>query len=210
MITKLIEGYISHILENHKSPESVYAFAKHVGIEEKEFYDHFTSFEALEQEIFNHWFVETKQQLEQTEVYQAYSAREKVLGLFFAWIEKLKANRSFVVFMFNRKNDHIPLPQFPHFLKSTRASFLAFAQELMRHAVESNEIHERKFISEKYDEALWVNLLFVMGFWVKDTSKSFEKTDEAIERSVNLAFDLMGKSPLDSMISFGKFLFQNR
>ncbi|MFN9518224.1 MAG: TetR/AcrR family transcriptional regulator, partial [Bacteroidota bacterium] len=58
--------------------------------------------------------------------------------------------------------------------------------------------------------ALWANLLFVMGFWLKDSSNAFEKTDEAIERSVNLAFDLMGRSPLDSMIEFGKFLFQNR
>ncbi|MFN6082873.1 MAG: TetR/AcrR family transcriptional regulator, partial [Bacteroidota bacterium] len=63
---------------------------------------------------------------------------------------------------------------------------------------------------DRYGEALWVNMLFVTGFWLKDQSAGFEKTDEAIERSVNLAFDLMGRSPLDSMIDFGKFLFQNR
>jgi hypothetical protein len=53
-------------------------------------------------------------------------------------------------------------------------------------------------------------LLFVTDFWLKDKSPGFEKTDEAIERSLNLAFDLMGKSPLDSMLEFGKFLFQNK
>jgi hypothetical protein len=32
----------------------------------------------------------------------------------------------------------------------------------------------------------------------------------AIEKSVNLAMDLMGKSPLDAALDFGKFLFQNK
>jgi hypothetical protein len=45
---------------------------------------------------------------------------------------------------------------------------------------------------------------------MKDHSKAFEKTDEAIERSINLSFDMLGKSPLDSALEFGKFLFQNR
>ena len=40
-------------------------------------------------------------------------------------------------------------------------------------------------------------------------SKSFEKTDAAIEKSVNLIMELMGKSALDSMFDLGKFLFQN-
>jgi hypothetical protein len=43
-----------------------------------------------------------------------------------------------------------------------------------------------------------------------DTSNAFEKTDAAIEKSVNLAMDLMGKSPLDAALDFGKFLFQNK
>jgi hypothetical protein len=49
---------------------------------------------------------------------------------------------------------------------------------------------------------------FVLMFWVKDESAEFEKTDEAIEKSVNLAFDLMGKGVVDNVFEFGKFLFQ--
>jgi hypothetical protein len=80
----------------------------------------------------------------------------------------------------------------------------------MNEGMSTKEIEERKFISNKYGDAAWLNLLFVTDFWLKDKSSGFEKTDEAIERSVNLAFDLIGKSPLDSIIEFGKFLFQNR
>jgi hypothetical protein len=38
---------------------------------------------------------------------------------------------------------------------------------------------------------------------------NFEKTDAAIEKSVNLAFDLIGKGILDNALDFGKFLYQN-
>ena len=34
------------------------------------------------------------------------------------------------------------------------------------------------------------------------------ETDEAIEKSVNLAFDIIGKGVLDNALDFGKFLFQ--
>jgi len=31
-----------------------------------------------------------------------------------------------------------------------------------------------------------------------------------IEKTVNTAFDLLGRSPLDSLFDLGKFIFQNR
>ena len=34
--------------------------------------------------------------------------------------------------------------------------------------------------------------------------------DYIITNSNNLAFDLMGRGPLDAIVDFGKFLFQNR
>lgn len=209
MTSKLIDSYIEYTLTHQKSPSSVYEFAKLVNMAETEFYSHYASLEAMEMDIFKQWLIQTRDAVTQTEVYAQYSAREKMLAFFFGWIEKLKQQRSFVKYMFERKARHLPVPQLPFFLKSTRESFLEYARQLVTDAMDKNEINERKYISDKYDEALWANLLFVMGFWLKDSSNAFEKTDEAIERSVNLAFDLMGRSPLDSMIEFGKFLFQN-
>jgi AcrR family transcriptional regulator len=210
MTSKLIDTYIEYTLTHQKGPSSVYEFAKLANMAENEFYNHYASLEALEMDIFRQWFIQTRDAVTQTEVYAHYSTREKMLAFFFGWIEKLKQQRSFVKFMFERKSRHLQVPQFPVFLKSMRESYLEYARHMVNEAIDKNEITERKYISDKYDEALWANLLFVMGFWLKDSSNAFEKTDEAIERSVNLAFDLMGRSPLDSMIEFGKFLFQNR
>jgi hypothetical protein len=53
-------------------------------------------------------------------------------------------------------------------------------------------------------------VLFWWFYVLKDDSKDFEKTDAAIEKSVQLSFELIGKGVLDVAIDFGKFLFQNR
>jgi hypothetical protein len=81
---------------------------------------------------------------------------------------------------------------------------------ILAEGMQNNEITERKFIDDKYVDGLWINFLFVLKFWIDDTSQAFEKTDVAIEKSVNLGMDLMGKGPLDAALDFGKFLFQQK
>ena len=82
--------------------------------------------------------------------------------------------------------------------------------EILLQGKETEEIMDRPIIGDRYSEGLWIQTLFILQFWANDESKDFEKTDAAIEKAVNVAYDLMGKSPLDSMFDFAKFLFQNR
>jgi hypothetical protein len=208
MKTKLMDLYISQTLDANKTPESVYLFAKSAGIAESEFYNEFSSLESLETEIFAEWWNKTTEQAGSTEVFNTYSAREKVLSLFFMWIENLKANRSFVNFLYKRDH-HFP-PKMPAYIKPLKEAFSNSIKPILSTAIDTNEVVDRKYLSDKYVDALWLNFIFITNFWMKDHSKAFEKTDEAIERSINLSFDMLGKSPLDSALEFGKFLFQNR
>lgn len=210
MKDQIISTYIKQCLETGKVPSNVYAFAKVLGMEEKDFYTYFSSLEAVEMAIFQYWFEQVREQVEKSEIYAGYSAREKILAIYFAWIEALKGNRSFVKMLFDRKQEHFPMPKFPHFLKLLRHDFIEWANSITNEAIGTKEIEDRKFLSEKYKDGLWMNFFFVMNFWLKDDSPNFEKTDVAIEKSVSLAFDLMGKSPLDSLFDFGKFMFQNK
>jgi hypothetical protein len=81
--------------------------------------------------------------------------------------------------------------------------------DLVTEGKDTTEVAERPFTNQ-YEKAFWLHFLFITRFWVNDDSSDFEKTDAAIEKSVNLAFDLVGKGPLDSMLDFAKFLFQNK
>ena len=59
-------------------------------------------------------------------------------------------------------------------------------------------------------EGVWVQFLFLMKFWLNDDSAGFEKTDMAIEKSVNTVFDVLDNTPLESIIDFGKFLWKEK
>jgi hypothetical protein len=51
--------------------------------------------------------------------------------------------------------------------------------------------------------------MFIINFWLDDDSKDFEKSDEAIEKGINVSFDLFQRSPIDNLFEYGKFLTQN-
>lgn len=50
--------------------------------------------------------------------------------------------------------------------------------------------------------------MFKLKYWMEDNSARFEKTDVAIEKSVNAIFDVFNTTPLESVLDFGKFLFK--
>ena len=150
---------------------------------------------------------ETIENLNAEESFLEYSSREKLLALYFTLIEVLKVNRSYAMMDLQKmkKGD-----MKPSFLEAFKMKFHKFVDEILLQGKETEEIIDRPIIGDRYAEGLWVQTLFILQFWAYDESKDFEKTDAAIEKAVNVAYDLMGKSPLDSMFDFAKFLFQNR
>ena len=87
--------------------------------------------------------------------------------------------------------------------------FENFAEELINDGLETGELADRKFLTKKYKDALWVQFAFIINFWTNDDSTGFEKTDEAIEKGINVTFDLFQRSPLDNLFEYGKFLSRN-
>lgn len=208
MKTAFIDAYINDCLTNNKRPDNVFLFAKAMNIEESEFYQHYSTLTALEADIYRTWFLKAYEQCEQNELWGGYSTREKILAVFYTLIEVIKPNRSFATFL--KKQDVKKLPQWPSYLAELNKVFIDKLKPILFEGVSSKELASRKYLEDKYADAIWLNWLFVLAFWIDDNSAGFEKTDEAIEKSVNLSLDLMGTGPLDSMLNFGKFLFQNR
>lgn len=205
---KIINGYIEYILEHGQEPSSIFKFAKGLKMNEADFYSYFTSFDAIKSAVWGKLFDSTIQNLESQEVFKEYSAREKLLGFIFTLVEELKKNRSYLLSLYAGHKDLKKL--LPKEVKTFKSKFKDFANEIILEGKETEEIASRPLISDKYDEALWLQVWFVFQFWLNDNSPAFEKTDAAIEKSVNLAFDLMGKSALDTFLDFAKFLYQNK
>lgn len=203
----LITAYMEHVLEHEHTPRSVYKFAKDNDMTEAEFYELFGSFDGLRREIWNQFFTLSHDAIKNSDEYEHYSNREKMLSFFFTFFELLTLNRSYVLYALDGKQDMLyKLDQ----LRGLRKHMKHFATHLIqeRNDTKTNILMER---SERvYSEGAWVQMLFLIKFWIDDDSAGFEKTDMAIEKSVNTIFDVFDNTPLDAVIDFGKFLWKER
>jgi hypothetical protein len=208
---KIRQAYTEYVLDNGKEPESVYAFCKKLKLKEEDFYNEYSSFTQIESDIWKALFIEARAATEREEVYQNYSVREKLLAFLYTWIETLKKNRSYILKSYEDFDKPIYTKRNVQ-LVDFKASFYDYLNELLMEARETREVEQRPIpqLMQRYPDLFWAKTLFILEFWIKDTSKSFEKTDTMIEKTVNTAFDLLGRSPLDSLFDLGKFIFQNR
>jgi hypothetical protein len=203
----ILQAYREFVLTEGRRPASVFSFAKANGMQEEDFYSFFGSFEALESSIWQGYIGSVKERLANDATYAGYSVREKILAFYFTLAEVLKNDRSFVI---QQLKEIKKLGLAPSFIKGFKKSFEDWINPILMEGKQTGEIAMRPFFDTKYDSVFWLHLMFVLQFWSKDESANFEKTDVAIEKSVNLALDLLGKGVLDNALDFGKFLYQNR
>ncbi|MCX2475947.1 TetR/AcrR family transcriptional regulator [Pedobacter sp. MC2016-05] len=199
-------AYIDFVLTNDEKPKTVYSFAKKLKITEAEFYQFYSSFESIEKTIWFDLTFETISKIKDQEVWHQYTSREKMLSFFYSYLEKLKSERSFVIYSLK---DYQGKFSIPNVLAGVKPIFENFAQEIIDEGLDSGELAERKFLTKRYKDALWVQFSFIVNFWINDDSDGFEKSDEAIEKGINVTFDLFQHSPIDNLIDYGKFLSRN-
>lgn len=200
------KAYLDFVLTNDEKPKSVYSFTKKLKISESDFYDFYASFESIEKNIWVELLLETIEEIQTQELWLQYSSREKMLSFFYSYVELLKAHRSFVRYSLKSAPKKLSTPDV---LSGVKPIFENFASQIIEEDLESGELADRKFFAKRYKDALWVQYAFILNFWLDDDSQGFEKTDEAIERGLQVTFDLFQRSPIDNLFEYGKFLSQN-
>jgi hypothetical protein len=205
--TRIQTAYIEHLLTNGTRPVSVFKFCTDLRITEDVFYESFGSFEGLERHIWKSFITKTTDRLKADKTYQAFSSREKVLAFYYTLFEELRASRSFILVQLTNRNK---LEIIPDFLKDFKNEFEVYVSSVLEAGKTTGEVAKRPYLDKTYPQTFWMQLAFLLMFWRDDNSPAFEQTDAAIEKSVNLAFDLIGKGAIDSMLDFAKFLYQSK
>lgn len=202
---KMIELYMDFVLEHETFPKSVFKFCKENKIKEDEFYSFFGSFEALQKGIWNKFHSNTLNLINKNKEYGSFSNKDKMLTYFYTFFELLTLNRSYILFTLdgNRKM----LDKMGE-LKELRALIKEFTSELIEDGNADKTLKITKQSPKIFSEGAWVQFLFLLKFWMNDSSPEFEKTDLAIEKSVTTIFDVFDNTPLDSIIDLGKFLYK--
>lgn len=203
----IIENYMNYVLEEEQFPQSVFKFTSKYSIQESDFYNHFGSFDGIQQEIWYQFFAQAHQLMSKSKEYTSFTDREKLLTMYYTLFEMFTANRSYILFALKEQKSQLKsLKQ----LTKLRSSIKDFATDLVQK--KNEEQHSKLFKQSEpvIAEATWVQFLFLLKFWLDDSSAGFEKTDVAIEKSVNTVFDLLNTKPLESLIDFGKFLWKEK
>lgn len=203
----IISTYMDYVLEKNEEPKNVFSFCKEHKINETEFYTFFGSIDALKQEIWVKFFENAIKTIEGEEAFESYSDKNKLLTLYFTLFEILTLNRSYV--LFSLKENKEGLKNLKN-LKQFRSHFKDFIVTIIddNENIVSDKIS--KVTKPVFAEGAWIQFLFLLKFWMDDTSKSFEKTDVLIEKSVNTVVDLLDTKPLESLFDLGKFLWKEK
>jgi len=204
--TSIISTYMNQVLTQNEVPKNVFVFCKDNEIDEADFYTFFNSINSLKQEIWVKFFENVQVTIQSDASYETYTDKNKLLTLYFSLFELLTLNRSYI--LFSLKDNKEGLKNLKT-LKLFRTHFKSFIAVI----IESNDTGSDKLkrVSKPiFQEGAWVQFLFLLKFWMDDTSKGFEKTDILIEKSVNTVVDLFDTKPLESLFDLGKFLWKEK
>lgn len=204
---KIIKGYIEFELLNGRVPNSVFELTNRLELEEPVFYKYFGSLDVLRSAILSDFLSTTTDLMDEDPNYATFTAREKLLALFYTLFEQLQQQRSYLLMKYS---DIKKTPENSKDWKEFMKLLIARADLILSEAKMQNEIQDRPVIGSHYGKGSPLIFAYLFRVWIKDDSTEFATTDAAIEKAVNLSFDMLGSSPLDSLIDFGKFAFKTK
>jgi len=204
---QIVSFYMSDVLEENEERKNVYSFCKKYNIEESDFYSFFGSLEAVKQDVWVKFFENAVATIRKEEAFENYSDKNKLLTLYFTLFELMTLNRSYVLFSLKENKEGLKNLKY---LKGFRTHFKEFIVSILQSESSGSNEKLSKVTEPVYSEGAWIQFLFLLKFWMDDTSKSFEKTDILIEKSVNTVVDLLDTKPLENLFDLGKFLWKEK
>lgn len=202
---QIISFYMNDILEDNHNTKNVYVFCKKNNISESDFYSFFGSLDAVKDSIWVKFLENAVVNLEKDENYSTYSDKNKLLALHFTLFEILTLNRSYITYVLSHEKEGLHTSKQ---LKKFRIAFKDFIVDIIETTTTENKANVTKITKPIFSEGAWVQFLFILKFWLDDTSKGFEKTDIMIEKSINTVVDLLDTKPLEGLFDLGKFIFK--
>ena len=204
---RIKQAYLEYVLRKGTPPASVYKLTRKLNLPEEEFYRSYANFDTIDRELWADFGREARATAEREPVWEQYGSREKLLSFYYTLLEILKRNRSYALQALCRSLHRMP-GLTPRVLDDFRQEFEVFVADILREGRRTEEVASRPLLQEQYPRAFWQQMLFVLGFFAKDDTVDFERTDAAVEKAVTLSFDLVGRNTLDSAVDFVRFLVQ--
>lgn len=194
--SRILQAYETMVVMD-ESPINALTLAERAGVDESTFYQHYANADAVGRQIWANLGEQVFGKLNESETFHSYSAREKLLTIYFTFFDQALTKRLFIERTLDR----------PALLSSYKDAFLQFVNDVVQEGIASEEIKERLSLSNYYGQMMWELHLRLIRFWLQDDSPRFEKTDRAVEVYAKLPLEFMGHNILDSVLETAKFSF---
>jgi len=199
---RIIHAYIERLREHGHPPLAVYPLCKSLGIAERDFFKEFPNLEAVESGFWRDQVAHVVAAVESSDEWEGFVAKQRALTFFFAWFEHTLEIRSLVILRFGELGTFDK----PPWLRGFHDAFREFAKRTVAHGISTGEIAERGRLTTFYPDAIFTAFRNLIEFNVHDNSRGFERTDAYIEKSVQLAFELIRSQAIDSAFDLARFL----
>ena len=199
----LRQAYKDLSVADGRFPLSFKLVAEKASLSAEEFSQHYKGLGALAEDIWVEYLRDTLAAVEASPEFAAYSVREKLLAIYFTLFEVLGSERPFVALYASKLG---VWNYSPDFMVRFKEIWLKLVADLVAEGTASGEIAERMIMSGEYSGWHWPQLMYLLNQWVSDETEGYQRTDKAVEKSVNLGFDIMGRNVLDSAFDFLKFV----
>ena len=199
---RIIVAYINQLREHGHPSLAVYPFCRALGIGEKEFFAEFPNLDSVEAAFWQEKIAHVIAAVESGTECEGFMAKQRTLSFFFAWFEHSLEIRSLVILRFSDLGTF----KNPTWLRGFNHTFREFAKRMVAHGMANGEIAERGKLTSLYPDAILTAFRNLIDFNLKDNSRGFERTDAYIEKSVQLAFELIRSQAIDSAFDLARFL----
>ncbi|MDX2063014.1 MAG: hypothetical protein SFY70_08140 [Bacteroidia bacterium] len=196
-LESVLAAYKQLVAEAGRQP-SLEAVAEKAGISPDQLREFFGATHEMGRKAWADIVVAIQKQLQASETYQNYSAREKMIAYFFALFEALAPDRAFVAV--THADDDL--------IGEYKLAFRSHMETLVNEGLAMSDLVDRLSTSQYYPDLLWRLHQVLVSFWLDDTSPDYADTERAIEIYSKLPLELMGHNLLDSFIETLTFSFE--
>ncbi|MFT6814994.1 MAG: hypothetical protein ACJAZ3_000891 [Sphingobacteriales bacterium] len=205
MHTQIIEDkqlikdrYIDYVSVFKERPASLKQLGNYFHINHQVLLKHFSTTDDIEKEIFSDLFKKTVYDLASSELSEDYQLKEKLLSIFYNWVNNL-SNYSFFVKTLAEKNED-KADKFMDYIKN---EFTIMCGVIIGEAIDDSEVGCERNLLVKYKDTLWDKFILITHRWLDNNGAINNNTDTEIVAKVDHLVSLLTTNSSNPGVIFG-------
>ncbi len=203
---KALGAFGAHVKERGARPESIAQFCRDGEIPESAGQTAFPTLDALESAFWSELVERVADAIAAGAEWPTFTARQQLLTFLFTFFEEALPYRAFLDSRFGESG---ALGR-PEWLESFEARYEDFVAGVIAQGEAGGEIADRGCFARLYPVSFYQLFRATIDFHRKDESAKFERTDAYIEKTVNLAFELLRPNAFHAALDLLRFILPAR